>query len=110
MDIKFCYEQQDDWSCDDFYLLHRQLHRIFTNRHKEHNMSTIKSIDPERLSEITKVLIYCIVKYYDMKDIESMKNFKFLQHCCPLKDKLILDESMPLSTGDDVYKKMNVIC
>lgn len=99
------YENQDNWGPDEYYALHRYLHRMLTYK----RMDEIKSIDQNILSEITKVLIYCVVMYYDLSDILELDNMKWLQNVMPLEEPLILDGEHPISSGNDVYKEMNVI-
>lgn len=99
------YEDQSNWNSYDYYALHRYLHRMFTYK----RMEEIKSLDCNKLSEITKVMIYCIVNYYGMSDIYKLKNMKWLYSVKPLNIPLILDEENSLSTGNDIYKKMNIV-
>ena len=100
------YEDQTDWGSDEYYALHRYLHRMLTYK----RMDEIMSLDCDRISDVTKVLIYCIVIYYGMNDILELENMKWLYDVKPLEKPLILDKELSMSTGDDVYKKMNVIC
>ena len=100
------YEPQSDWKPDDYYYLHRVLHRIFFYYDK--HADEIRSMDLSKMSDRTKVLIYCIIKYCHNDFLLSrMKNLKDLEQVKPLQTPLILDDH-PLSE-DSVYKQMNVI-
>lgn len=100
------YEDQEYWNSDDWWALHRYLHRMFCNR----RMDEIKNIDGKKLSEETKILMFCIIKYYSMQDILELENMKWCEECRPLQQPLILDPNHPVSTGNDIYKIMNIIC
>lgn len=100
------YESQTGWKAEDYYYLHRILHRIFYYYDKY--ADEIHNMDLSRMSDQTKVLIYCIIKYYNNDFLFSReKNLKDLEQTKPLKTTLILDE-YPLKE-DNIYKQMNVI-
>ena len=102
---KLYYEDQTDWDSDDFYYLHRCLHRLFWYYKK--NTEEIKNMDINKMAENTKVLIYCIIRYYNMDFLFDMfENLKTLSETKPLKKPLVLD-SEPLPE-DNIYKRMNV--
>ena len=99
------YEDQSGWNSEDFYYLHRCLHRLFY--YYEKNRDEISRMDPDKMSENTRVLIYCIIKYYNMDFLLDMfKNLKAILQTKPLEKTLVLD-SRPLPE-DNIYKKMNV--
>lgn len=100
------YDNQENWNSDDWWAFHRYLHRMFWTK----RMDEIKNIDEKRLSEKTKVLMFCILTYYSMQDILDLENMKWCRNCKPLTEALILNEEHPVSTGNDIYKIMNVIC
>ena len=99
------YENQANWTSNEFYCLHRYLHRMFFYYNKR--IDEIKSIQTNKLSTETKVLIYCIVKYYNLVFLFDLENLKDLKKCKPLENPLIIDGDT--ASDDDVYKKMNVI-
>ena len=53
------YEKQDGWTKDDFFYLHRVLHRMFFY-YKKHS-DEIKKMDVSKMSDKTQVLIKCII-------------------------------------------------
>ncbi|MBQ9278151.1 MAG: hypothetical protein IJ224_05900 [Lachnospiraceae bacterium] len=100
------YESQVNWDKDDYYYLHRILHRIFYYYDKYSD--EIKSMDVSRMSEKTKVLINCIIRYYHFEFLfDKYKNISIIKESKPLSEVLILDEN-PLPENN-VYKEMNVM-
>lgn len=100
------YEKQDNWTEKEYCYLHRVLHRMFYYYNKYSD--EISSLDVEKMSRETKVLIYCIITYYHYDFLFAQyKNISSLASTKPLDYKLILDNST--ITDDDIYKKMNVI-
>ena len=62
----------------------------------------------DKMSDATKVLIYCIIKYYHYDFMFSdFQNLSSLKDTSPLTQKLILDDST--LQEDDIYKEMNVV-
>lgn len=99
------YDDQSDWTSDDFYCLHRYLHKmLFYNKKR---MDEIRAIDLNRMSAETKAIMYCIISYYHMDYLFELENLRGLSHCQPLKRPLIIDGDT--AKEDDVYKKMNII-
>lgn len=106
MENKIYYEVQDDWTKDEYYYLHRCLHRILF--YYEKFSEEISLLDLSKMTTETKVLIFCIIKYYHYDFlIEQHENLSELADTKPLKYKLVLDDSM--ISEDDIYKQMNVI-
>lgn len=106
MQNKIYYEIQTDWTKDEYYYLHRYLHRMlyYYNKFSEE----ISSLDLNKMSKETKVLMYCIIKYYNYDFLmERYDNLSKLFDIKPLENELILDDN-PLPE-DNIYKKMNVI-
>ena len=103
--MEIYYESQNGWGEDEYYYLHRVLHRMFYyyDRYSEE----IRNIDTSRMSEETKVLIYCIVKYYHNEFLfEQFSNLKEISYALPLNEMLVLTEHpLPEHT---VYNDMNV--
>ena len=100
------YENQADWTKEEYCYLHRYLHRMFYYYQKHEK--DIANLDTERMSDRTKALIYCIIQYYHMdflftqfSNLQSLKNMK------PLEEELVLDDST--KTEDDIYRQMNVV-
>jgi len=103
--IKPYYLNQNGWTSDDYYGLHRYLHRLFLRYNKK--KEEIQSMDISQMTDETKVLIYCILKYYSMNDLMQLDNFKSLEECTPLKNLLFL-EIIELRSVT-VYNDMNVM-
>jgi hypothetical protein len=99
------YDAQEMWDSEDFYYLHRYLHRLFYY-YKKH-IEEIKNMDISKMTESTRVLIYCIIKYYGLDFLlGECENLKELADTKPLKTTLVLDKD-PLPE-DNIYKQMNV--
>lgn len=106
MQRRIYYQDQTDWTKNEYYYLHRYLHRRLF--HYKKYAEEISSLDLSKMSKETKVLMYCIIKYYNYDFlIEQHENLSELADTKPLEDKLILDDN-PLPE-DNIYKKMNVI-
>lgn len=105
--MKIYYESQDDWNKEEYYYLHRVLHRLFFYYKK--NSEEIELLELNRMSEKTKVLIFCIIKYYGFDFLfDKYKNLMPLKNTKPLKEVFVLDDN-PLPENN-IYKEMNVAC
>lgn len=103
---KIYYEPQIDWDTDDFFYLHRVLHRIFF--YNEKYADEIEEMDVSKMSEITRTLISCIIRYYHYEFLfEKYKNLSGVKNSQPLKETLVLDTN-PLPE-ENVYKEMNIM-
>ena len=103
---KIYYETQIDWDAKDFYYLHRCLHRLFYY-YKKYS-EEISKMNLDKMSEETKVLIYCIIKYYNYDFIfDDYSNLSTLRDTKPLKNKLVLDDNV--LPEENIYKEMNVM-
>jgi len=106
MQDKIYYETQIDWDAKDFYYLHRCLHRLFYY-YKKYS-EEISKMNLDKMSEETKVLIYCIIKYYNYDFIfDDYSNLSTLRDTKPLKNKLVLDDNV--LPEENIYKEMNVM-
>lgn len=99
------YLDQTDWKIEDYRYLHRYLHRMFFYHNKR--MAEIESIDLSKTTNTTRVIMYCIIKYYKYDFLLDMINLSKLKKCVPLESPLILDEDT--LNEDDIYKTMNII-
>ncbi len=99
------YFDQSEWGEKDYYALHRYMHRMIFN--KDRKMAEIDKLDPCRMTEQTRVLLYCIIKYYGMDDLLEHGNLSQLKGCKPLEKPLVLDTHA--ANRNSVYAKMNVI-
>lgn len=103
---KIYYENQTGWQKEDYYYLHRVLHRLLCNYDK--NSIEIENMDTARMSQATRVLIYCIIKYYHYDFLFDLnESLSDLKNTKPLEETLVLDDK-PLP-DDNIYKAMNVM-
>ena len=102
---KIYYEEQTNWEIKNYNYLHRYLHRMiyYHNKYRDE----IEKINLNKTSPETKVLIYCIIKYYHFEFLFENENLKELSNVQPLTRPLIIDDN-PLNE-DNIYKEMNVI-
>lgn len=103
--IKPYYLDQNDWNSDDFYSLHRYLHRLIL--HADKKQDEITHLDIQKMSEKTKVLLYCIINYYHLEKMFELSNLHELENCKPLSEPLVLCEHG--MKEENVYYKMNVM-
>ncbi len=99
------YLDQSGWSSDDYYSLHRYLHRMMT--HSDRKKAEIESLDISLMSEKTRVLLYCIIKYYHLDDMLGFSNLKCLADQKPLSEPLVL--GCHGLKEENVYYRMNVV-
>ena len=99
------YMDESSWGENEYYALHRYMHKIIYN--KDRKMKEIENINVSRMSEKAKVLLYCIIKYYNMDELLDMENLSPLRECAPLKDPLILDRCA--ANRNTIYERMNVV-
>ena len=104
MSDKLYYMNQTGWQTNEYYALHRYLHRLFS--HYEKKMDEIRNMNVELMSEKTRVLIYCIIKYYNL-DILLNSNLSSLMDCKPLEEPLVLGNHN--IHENSVYERMNVM-
>ena len=104
-EIRPYYLNQTGWTSDDYYGLHRYLHRLFL--HYDKRKDEIQNMDTTHMTDETRVLIYCILNYYCMDDLFKLDNLKSLSECTPLNSPLILGNHG--IKGATVYNKMNVM-
>ena len=103
--VKPYYLDQKGWSSNDYYSLHRYLHRMIT--HADRKRAEIESLDTSQMSERTKVLLYCIISYYHMNELFLLSNLKEISEQKPLSEPLVLGEHG--LKEENVYYKMNVM-
>lgn len=102
---KIIYEPQDNFGPKEYYYLHRCVHRTFF--YHEKYREEIARMDLSRMTEITKVLIYCVIKYYHKEFMfDEFPNLHDLVKTKPLPELLVMD-CRPLPE-QNIYKKMNV--
>lgn len=104
--MEIYYEPQNDWHEEEYYYLHRVLHKILYYYKK--NAEEIKKMDASRMSENTKALVKCIVKYYHNDFLFDMiQGGILIKNQKPLKRPLVLDDN-PMAE-ENVYKEMNIV-
>ena len=104
--MKVYYESQQNWGENEYYYLHRVLHKMFYYYDKY--ADEISELDVSKMSANTRVLIYCIIKYYKNDFLfERFSNIKPIADSEPLKNKLVLDRN-PLPEHS-IYSDMNVV-
>ena len=103
---KIYYEPQDGWGTTEFYTLHRYLHRMLFYHEKYGD--EINALDLSRMTDETKVLIGCIIRYYHTEFLlDRHSNLASLHDLKPLEHPLVIDTAPYL---DDVaYREMNVV-
>ena len=99
------YAPQNGWSSNDYYSLHRYLHRLVT--HADRKKDEIEQLDVQKMSDKTKVLLYCIISYYHLDRLFELSNLQALTACQPLSEPLVLGNHG--LREENVYYKMNVI-
>ena len=105
MKEKIYYEPQDGWGPKEYYYLYRCLHRRLFYHEKYRD--EIALMDLTRMTEETKVLMYCIIRYNHADFMfDDFENLHDLIHVKPLPYQLILD-ARPLPE-QNIYKEMNI--
>ena len=105
LNVKPYYAQQNDWNSNDYYSLHRYLHRLVT--HADRKRDEIAQLDVQRMSDKTKVLLYCVISYYHLDRLFELSNLRELTECQPLSEPLVLSDHG--LREENVYYKMNVM-
>ena len=99
------YEPQEGFGPKEYYYLHRYLHRRFFYHEKYRD--EIARMDLSRMTDVTKVLIYCVIKYYHKEFMfDEFPNLHDLVDTKPLPELLVMDCN-PLPE-QNIYKEMNV--
>ena len=99
------YAPQNDWSSNDYYSLHRYLHRLVL--HSDQKKDEIEQLDIQKMTDKTRVLLYCIIIYYHLEKLFELSNLQELVECQPLSEPLVLSEHG--LREENIYYKMNVI-
>lgn len=60
LNVKPYYAPQNNWDSNDYY----SLHRLVT--HADRKRDEIAQLDVQRMSDKSKVLLYCVISYYKM--------------------------------------------
>ncbi|MCR5479978.1 MAG: hypothetical protein K6F27_09020 [Ruminococcus sp.] len=102
--VKPYYLPQNNWDSDDYYSLHRYLHRLVLHADKKAN--EISDMDLSKMSQETKVLLYCIIQHYRLENLFDLENLRELKQCKPLPQTLVLGNH---NFKDATYSKMNIV-
>lgn len=105
LNVKPYYAPQNDWNSNDYYSLHRYLHRLVT--HADRKRDEIAQLDVQKMSDKTKVLLYCVISYYHLDRLFELSNLRELTECQPLPEPLVLSDHG--LREENVYYKMNVM-
>ena len=102
------YMNQKDWQTDDYYALHRYLSRMVLKR--ESKIQEFSSMDMSKMSSETKVMLYCLMVYYNAGELFELDNFrKWLNEPPePLEKTLVIGKYH--TNINNIYDKMNVYC
>ena len=114
MQKEIYYENQKEWNSDKWLLLYRFLCRMIKYKDTtkgsydgKKRIEEIKSINLCKMSEETKVLLYCIIIDYNCLELLNLNNLKNLKKVNPLNNPLIINYSC--INQHFIYKKFNII-
>ena len=105
LNTKPYYAPQNEWSSNDYYSLHRYLHRLVL--HADRKKGEIDQLDIQKMSDKTRVLLYCIISYYHLEQLFELSNLQKITLCKPLSEPLVL--SSHGLKEENVYYRMNVM-
>ena len=75
--------------------------------HYDRKKDEIQSMDIGRMSDETKVLLFCIIEYYHLEDLFKLDNLSPLEKCVPLTKPLVIGNHG--INEENIYEKMNVV-
>lgn len=101
VECKALLRSANDWNSNDYY----SLHRLVT--HADRKKDEISQLDVQRMSDKTKVLLYCIISYYHLDKLFELSNLQKLTECQPLSEPLVLSDHG--LRKENIYYKMNVM-
>ena len=96
--LKECYYfDQTDWTTEDFYTLHLFLSKMIENYDTttgsydgRKRIEEIKELDLSRMTEESKVLLYCIIQSENKQFLLDLPNLHELRDQKPLKKPLLI--------------------
>ena len=108
METEPYYIDQKDWQTDDYYALHRYLNRMVLKR--ESKIPKFSSMDMSKMSDETKVMLYCLIVYYNAEELFELENFRqwLITPPKPLEKTLIIGKYH--TNINNIYDEMNVFC
>ena len=101
---KVYYQNQTSWGMDDFYYLHRYLNKLVYN--SAIRKDEIEELQLNRMSDITKVLLYVVIRFQAKMYLLSLPNLDELKETKPLPAKLNLVEQPTDAHG--LYVEYNI--
>lgn len=104
MEEKIYYVEQSDWQKQDYYYLHRYMHKMIYYYKKR--MDEIRQLDLSKMSTETKTILYCIIKYYNY-DFLMDGNLQELRSTKPLDYTLVIDGAT--ANEENIYSQMNIV-
>lgn len=100
---KIYYLPQDDWGPEEYGTLWAYLNKMFN--YEEKRKEEIMSLDLDRMSDDTKRILYCLLKYY--KKLDTYEHLATLKNIQPRKEPLIISET-PFRIFKE-FEEMNLI-
>ena len=108
------YKNQVGWTESDFNALHRYLSKMIEHAHDstgslngEVRLEEIKGLKIEKMTEETKVLLYCSIISQNPQLLTECDNLEQLRVVSPLSRRLVLNPFK--RTGSELYRKYNVL-
>ena len=108
------YKNQTGWTESDFNALHRYLSKMIEHAHDsvgslngEPRMEEIKSLRIDRMTDETKVLLYCSIISQNPQLLTECSNLEQLKVVSPLTRRLVLNPFK--RKGSEVYRNYNVL-
>jgi hypothetical protein len=113
--LKECYYlDQTDWKTEDYYTLHMFLMKMVENYDTtvgsydgRKRIEEIKSIDLSRMSEESKVLLYCVIQNEGKQFLFDLPNLSSLRAQKPLEKPLRVTKRRR-ANNIPVYRKYGV--
>ncbi len=100
---KIYYLPQDDWGAGEYGALWAYLNRMFN--YEEKRKDEIMSLDLSRMSEDTKLILHCLLKYY--KKLDRYEHLAELKNIKPRSNPLVIAEH-PVRIFRE-FEEMNVV-
>jgi len=114
--LKECYYfDQTGWTAEDYYTLHLFLMKMIENYDTtigsydgSKRIEEIKSLDLSRMSEESKVLLYCIIQNENKQFLLDLPNLSVLREQKPLSKPLTITTRRRIN-NIPIYKQYGVV-
>ena len=114
--LKECYYfDQDDWTDEDFYALHLFMVKMIENYDTatgsydgQKRIEEIKALDLSRMTEESKVLLYCIIMNEKKEFLLDLPNLAALHSVRPLEHPLRITSRKRVN-NIPLYRKYGII-